>query len=186
MKKKTKETKNKNEKQEARHKRKQGDLTQGVFIPTNLHVSATKQRRGPCHTICDLLPALVGNGIKCHCCRCRAPPPREQIKENQTKLPGLGGCSNSGSTYWSNRYHATRSTISFLHSSTPVSIRLPHRFPPTLPLSSLLASSVVWRSQLLSASSLYHLVMKHSAVSATPRYHFHRSQPAWAIAPFLH
>ena len=27
------------------------------------------------------------------------PPPREQINENQTKLPGLGGCSNSGSTY---------------------------------------------------------------------------------------
>ena len=28
-----------------------------------------------------------------------SPPPREQINENQTKLPGLGGCSNSGSTY---------------------------------------------------------------------------------------
>ena len=27
------------------------------------------------------------------------PPPREQINENQTKLPGLGGCSNSGSSY---------------------------------------------------------------------------------------
>ena len=43
-------------------------------IATNLPVSATKPRRGPCHTICHL-PALVGNGIKCHCCRCRAPPP---------------------------------------------------------------------------------------------------------------
>ena len=27
-----------------------------------------------------------------------SPPPREQINENQTKLPGLGGCYNSGST----------------------------------------------------------------------------------------
>ena len=27
------------------------------------------------------------------------PPPREQINEYQTKLPGLGGCSNSGSNY---------------------------------------------------------------------------------------
>ena len=41
---------------------------QGVSIATNLPVSATKPRRGPCHTICHL-PALVGNGIKCHCCR---------------------------------------------------------------------------------------------------------------------
>ena len=28
-----------------------------------------------------------------------SPPSGEQINENQTKLPGLGGCSNSGSTY---------------------------------------------------------------------------------------
>ena len=28
-----------------------------------------------------------------------SPPPREQINHNQTKLPGLGGCSNSCSTY---------------------------------------------------------------------------------------
>ena len=61
-------------------------------------------------------------------------PPREQINENQTKLPGLEGCSNSGSTYWSNQYLATRSTISFLHSSTAVSIRLPLPFPPPLPI----------------------------------------------------
>ena len=78
--------------------KKQENHTQGVSIATNLPVSATKPRRGPCHTIYHL-PALVGNGIKCHCCRCRAPPLREQINENQTKLPGLGGCSNSGSTY---------------------------------------------------------------------------------------
>ena len=75
----------KNEKQEARHKTKQENRTQGVSIATNLPVSAAKPRRGPCHTICQFLPALVGNGIKCHCCRCRASPPREQINENQTK-----------------------------------------------------------------------------------------------------
>ena len=48
----------------------------------------------------------------------------------------------------------------------------PSLSPPSLPFSSLLASSVAWRSQLLSASSLCHLVMKHSAASTTPRYHF--------------
>ena len=72
--------------------------TQGVTTATNLSVSATKPRRGPCHTICHI-PALVGNGIKCYCCRCRALPPREQINEKQINLPELGGCSNSGSTY---------------------------------------------------------------------------------------
>ena len=104
---------------------KHENRTQGISIAINLPVSDTKPRRGPCHTICHLLPALVGNGIKCHCCRGRAPPPKEivesqtklpglggcshccrgrapppkQIVESQTKLPGLGGCSNSGSTY---------------------------------------------------------------------------------------
>ena len=53
------------------------------------------------------------------------PPGREEINENLTKLPGLGGCSNSDSTYSSNWYLATRSTISFLYSSTAVSVRLP-------------------------------------------------------------
>ena len=60
-------------------------------------VSATKPRRGPCHTICHL-PAFVGNGIKCHCCRCRAPPPEHKSTKTQTKPPGFGGCSNSGPT----------------------------------------------------------------------------------------
>ena len=50
---------------------KQESRTHGVSISTNLPVTA----------------AAV------------APPPREQINENQTNLPGLGGCSNSGSTY---------------------------------------------------------------------------------------
>ena len=53
-----------------------------------------------------------------------------------------------------------------------MSVRLPLPCRPLLPLSSLLAFSVAWRSQLLTASSLCHLVMKHSAVSTTPRYHF--------------
>ena len=81
--------KTKNEKQEARHESKQAiNRTQGVSIATNLPVSATKPRRGPCHTICDLLPALVGNGINCRCCRCRAPrPPRtNQRKPKQNCL----------------------------------------------------------------------------------------------------
>ena len=79
---------------------KQENRTQGVSIATNLPVSATKPRRGPCHTICHLVSALVGSGIKCLCRRCRAPhPPRDQINENQTNLLGLGGCSNSGSTF---------------------------------------------------------------------------------------
>ena len=64
---------------------KQENRTQGVSIATNLPVSATKPRRGPCHTICHLLPALVGNGIKYHCCHCRAPPFPEQINEKQNK-----------------------------------------------------------------------------------------------------
>ena len=42
---------------------KQENCTQGVYIVTNLPVSATKPRRGPCHTICHL-PAFVGNGMK--------------------------------------------------------------------------------------------------------------------------
>jgi len=68
---------------------KQENRTQGVSIATNLPVSATKPRRGPCHTICHL-PALVGNGIKCHCCRCRAPPPAN--KSTKTKQ----NCLDSG------------------------------------------------------------------------------------------
>ena len=60
---------------------------------TKLPVSDTKPSWGPYHTICHLLPALVDNSIKCHygC--------REKINENRTDLPGLGGCSSSGSIY---------------------------------------------------------------------------------------
>ena len=46
--------------------RKQENRTLGVSIATNLPVSATKPRRGPCHTMCHLRPAFVGKGIKCH------------------------------------------------------------------------------------------------------------------------
>ena len=69
---------------------KEEHRTQGVSIAINLPVSATKPRRGPCHTICHFLPALVGNGIKCHCCRCRAPPPAN--KSTKTKQ----NCLDSG------------------------------------------------------------------------------------------
>ena len=144
----------------------QEDRTQGVSIATIFPVSAPKPRRGPCHTICHLLPALVSNGIKYHC---SSPPssPRTYQRKTQTKLAGLGGCSNSGFTYSSNRYVATRSTISFLHSSRAVSVRIPPLSPLPLPLSSPLASSVAWRGQLLSASSLCHYVMQHFADSTT-------------------
>ena len=67
--------------------RKQENRTQGLSIATNLPVSATKPTRGPCHTISHLLPALVGNGIKCHCCRCQVPPQRtNQQKPKQNCL----------------------------------------------------------------------------------------------------
>ena len=69
---------------------KQENRTQGVSISSNLAVSATKPRRGPCHTIYRLIPALVGNGIKCHFCRCRASPPLEQIDENKKKCLDKG------------------------------------------------------------------------------------------------
>ena len=137
-----------------------------MSIVTNLPVSATKSRWGPGHTICHLIPALVGNSILCHCCRCRAPL-REQVNENQTKLPGLEGCSNSGSTYKSCRYLATLSTISLLHSSTAVSVRLPPPFP----------CRHSWRPLLRGVASCSpprpcasHLVIKHSAASTTTRY----------------
>ena len=69
---------------------KQENCTQGVYIVTNLPVSATKPRRGLCHTICHILPALVGNGVKCHCCRRRVPPPaNESTKTKQN-------CHDSG------------------------------------------------------------------------------------------
>ena len=69
---------------------KQENRTQGVSIATNIPVSATKPRRGPCHTICHLIPALDGNGITCHCCRFRAPHPAN--KSSKTKQ----NCLESG------------------------------------------------------------------------------------------
>ena len=61
-----KEKKNEQRKAGSKAQKKQENRTEGVSIATNLPVSATKPKRGPCHTICNLLPALVGNGIKCH------------------------------------------------------------------------------------------------------------------------
>ena len=133
---------------------KQENRTQDVSMAKNLPVSATKPRRGPCHTICHFLPALIGNGIKCHCCRCRAPPPRtNQRKPNKTaRTRGL--------------YVATQVPFNgrpvpchtmYLFVSAFVDSSISTAAPPSL--SSLLASSVAWRSQLLSASSLCHLVM---------------------------
>ena len=75
----------------------QENRTQGVYS-NKVPVSATKPSRGPCHIFCHIFPALVDSGIKCHYCRCQAPL-FEQINEHQTKLIGLGGCSDSGSTF---------------------------------------------------------------------------------------
>ena len=55
--------------------------------------------------------------------------------------------------------HTIYHFLSAFNSSTAVSNQ--YGCPPPLPLSSLLASSAAWPSQLLSASSLCHLVMKH-------------------------
>ena len=64
-------SKNKNQKLGIRsHNRR----PQALFIVTNIPVSAAKSSRGPRHSICHLIPALVGNGVKCHCCCCGAPP----------------------------------------------------------------------------------------------------------------
>ena len=64
--------KNEKSRKHGTKERKQENRTQGDSIATDLPVLATKPRRGPCHTICHVLPALVGNGIMC---RCRPPPP---------------------------------------------------------------------------------------------------------------
>ena len=96
--------KDKKRKKQKTKSRKQGpkaskkNRTQGVSIATNLPASATKPRRGPCNTICHL-PALVGNGIKCHCCRCRARPPTNKSTKTKQNCLDSGGCSNSDSTY---------------------------------------------------------------------------------------
>ena len=90
--------KNKKRKKRKNEKRKVGSKAQKQATKSysrrlhsnNLPVSATKPRRGPCHTICHLLPALVCNGIKCRCCRCRASPPAN--KSTKTKQ----NCLDSG------------------------------------------------------------------------------------------
>ena len=94
-----KEKRKTNSKKQGTKASKRENRTQGVSIATNLPVSATNPRRGHCHTISDPFPALVGDGIIVSLLPLSSLPPREQINENQTKLPGLRGCSNSGSTY---------------------------------------------------------------------------------------
>ena len=68
---------------------KQENRTQGVSIATNFPVSATKPRRGLCHTICHLR-ALVSNDIECHCCRCRAHPPANKSTKTKQNCPDSG------------------------------------------------------------------------------------------------
>ena len=69
-------------------------------------------------------------------------------------------------------YLATRSLISFLHSSTAVSVWLPVPSPPPHLVAVLGVLSCVAQPASLCASSLCHLAMKQSAASTTPRYHF--------------
>ena len=97
-KKKKKKRKTKSRKQGTKAS-KQENRTQGVFIATDLPVSATKPRRGPCHTICHLLLLSTTNVSSVITAAFEPRPPRTKINENQTKLPGLGDCSTSGCTY---------------------------------------------------------------------------------------
>ena len=48
-----------------KEKKKRKKIVLKASIVTNLPVSPTKPSRGPCQTICHLLPALVNHGIKC-------------------------------------------------------------------------------------------------------------------------
>lgn len=63
-------------------------------------------------------------------------------------------------------------SISFLHSSTAVSIRLSLPPPHSFPLSMLLASTAAWRIQVLTSSPLCDVITKRSAASTPHRYQF--------------
>ena len=70
--------------------------------------------------------------------------------------------------------HVNQPYIYLLHLATAVSVRPPpppSPLPP-VPLSLLLSFSAVWRSQLLSVSSLCPPALMQSVASTTPRYHF--------------
>ena len=58
-------------KKRSKQGKKAGKSVLKASIVTNLSVSAAKPGRGPCGTICYLLPTLVDIGIKCQYCRCR-------------------------------------------------------------------------------------------------------------------
>ena len=78
-------------KKEARHKKQ--EIVLKTAVVTNLPVSATESNRGPCHTICHRLPTLVDSGVKVSSLSTAAVEPslRQQVNDNQTKLPGFAG-----------------------------------------------------------------------------------------------
>ena len=78
---------------------KQENRTQGVSIATNLPISATKPRRGPLPHHLPFSSCSRRQRYQMSLLPLSSPPPCKQINENEAKLPGLGGCSNSGSTY---------------------------------------------------------------------------------------
>ena len=78
---------------------KQGNRTQGVSHSNKFSRLCYKAEMG---TLPHHLPAIffLLSSATVVTAAAVEPPPGEQINENQTKLAGLGGCSNSGSTYY--------------------------------------------------------------------------------------
>ena len=138
-KKKGKERKTKNEEVGSKARKKQARTrTQGVSIAANLPVSATKPRRGPCHTVFFLLSLATVSSVTAAAVQ-PSPPRTSQRKPNKTaRTRGLSQLRfhllaepvpchtiyHSISAFLRQQHKnlyiplATLSTISFLHSST--------------------------------------------------------------------
>ena len=77
---------------------KRENPTQGVSIATNLPRLCYKAETGTLpHDLSS--PCSRRQRYQVSLLPLSSPSPREQINENQTQLPGLWGCSNSGSNY---------------------------------------------------------------------------------------